>query len=207
MAEDIKGLIDKIQKEGMQAAQQKAKNIEGQAEQKAKEIITSAEKQAQKLIEESQTRIATMEQRAQATLKQAGRDLLLSLRAELNALLDKLVAQETASALGPDELSKIITELIKGATKDLSREIVITLKPGELNQLAKTFLHKLSQEVKKGITLRPSGEITGGLTISYDGDKSHYDFTDQAMAAYLTAFLKPKLAEVLGQAASGSKKK
>ncbi len=39
MTEDIKGLIEKIQKEGIQAAEAKAKEIEGLALKKAEAII------------------------------------------------------------------------------------------------------------------------------------------------------------------------
>jgi vacuolar-type H+-ATPase subunit E/Vma4 len=67
-------------------------------------------------------------------------------------------------------------------------------------------MRRLGDEIKKGLTLKPLGEISGGFTISYDGGKSHYDFTDKGIAEYLSACLNPELSAILNKAASGGKK-
>ena len=66
-----------------------------------------------------------------------------------------------------------------------------------LEKLEKGFLQELKEKVKSGITLKSTADISGGFTISFDSGKSHLDFTDHALAEYLSNYLKPKLKEIL----------
>ena len=78
---------------------------------------------------------------------------------------------------------------------------VISLKKEDLEKLEKGFLQELKEKVKSGITLKSTADISGGFTISFDSGKSHLDFTDHALAEYLSSLLKPKLAELLKEIA------
>ena len=79
-------------------------------------------------------------------------------------------------------------------------DITIFLNKEDLETLEKNFLHKLIEETKKKIILRPAEEISGGFTISFDNGKSCYDFTDKALADYIGTYLKPKLNQILQEA-------
>jgi len=207
MNEDIKGLIEKIQQEGVKAGEDKARDIEGQAERRARAIVEEAKKQAEQIVAEANNRAAKLEESGKATLEQAGRDLLLSLRKELNAMLDKLIVSHLREALTPQELAKIIAGLIKNASgKEPAEEIIVALNKQDLEKLGRAFLSKLRSETEKGITLKASEDIRAGFLISYDGGKSHYDFTDQGLADYIGTYLKPQLAQLLQKAAPGGKK-
>jgi len=72
------------------------------------------------------------------------------------------------------------------------------LRKEDLERLREGFLSELKDAVKKGIVLKPSEDILGGLTISYDAGRSLFDFTDKALTEYITSYLRPKLKEVLG---------
>ena len=54
MAEEIKELIEKIQQEGIQIAEDKARQIEAQAREQAEEILLEAKQQAAKIISEAE---------------------------------------------------------------------------------------------------------------------------------------------------------
>ncbi|MBN3039071.1 MAG: hypothetical protein JW869_06645 [Candidatus Omnitrophica bacterium] len=206
MAEDIKGLIDKIQQEGIKAAEEKAREIEDKANQRAQGIIEEAEQKAARLIDNARDEVAKMEKNSRVSLEQVGRDLLLSLHEEINAMLKKIALAQVQSALGPEEMSKIIGALIKEMNRAKEGQVVVTLGEKDLKKVEQGILHKLGSQIKKELTLKPSGEISGGFIISYDGSKSHFDFTDKALAEYLSARLKPKLAELIQQAVLGGGK-
>ena len=197
MAEDIKGLIEKIQQEGIKVAEAQAKEIENQAGQRASGIVQEAEKQAKQLIDNAKDKIAKMEKSANASIRQAGRDLLLSLREEINRMLEKVVVSQVRAALTPEEMSKIITALIKEISIAKEGEVIVALKEKDLKKVERALLRNLTDEVKKRVALKASGELTGGFIISYDGGKSHFDFTDKAIAEYLSLQLEPKLAKLL----------
>ncbi len=197
MTEDLKGLIEKIQREGVNTAQTKAKAIEEEANQKAAGIIEKAKAEAQRLIAEAKKEVSKTEASGQATLKQAGRDLILLLRKEISSMLDKLLLSKVREALTPAELTKILASLIEDYDVKEKGEVVITLKKEDLESLKKSFLDGLKEEIKKGITLNPSEDIQGGFIISYDGNKSHFDFTDKALAEFLSNSVRPALEDIL----------
>lgn len=202
MAEDIKNLIEKIQQEGIKIARDKAAEIEAQAAKAAERLLQEAEGQAEKLISEAKERVSKMEEKQKTLLVQAGRDLLIVLRKEIDAILGKLISLEVKNALTPILLTKVITELVENYGGQSEGRTIVSLREEDLKLLEKSFLHKLQEEAKKGISLKAADDIRAGFVISYDGGKSQCDFSDQALAEYIGSYLKPKLAELLKAAAS-----
>lgn len=201
MAQDIKNLIEKIQQDGIRVAEEKAKEIENQARREATQILEKAKTEAVRIISEAKEEISAAKEKQKTLLAQAARDLLLALRKEISAILERIILQEVKDTLTPEAMYKIIAEVIKGS-KPFEEGIVISLNKADLASLEKEFLRKLKEETKKGVVLKPSEEISGGFTISFDSGKSHFDFSDQALAEYIGTYLKPKLAELLKSAVS-----
>lgn len=197
MAEDINQLIEKIQQEGIQVAEEKAREIESQAKKDAGQLIEKAKSEAQKIILEAEDKIRRLEETAKASLSQAGRNTLISLREDINGLLNKVLILTIGQALQAQELSGILHSLISESVKQNKSSILISVSKEDLEKLEKTFLSGLKEELKKGITIRALEDITAGFLISYDAGKSHFDFTDKALAGYIGGYLKPKLAELL----------
>lgn len=201
MTEDIKSLIEKINQEGIKQAEEKARKIEEEARRQADEICAKAKKEADRLIFEAKEEIARKDEKERVLLAQAGRDLLLSLRKEINAMLQRTIISEIQHALNPDSLVKIILEMAK-AQAHHKDDIVVTLQKEDLEVLEREFLGKLQEQIKKGVVLKTSQDIRAGFTISFDGGKSYFDFTDKALAEYIGQQLKPKLAKILESAIS-----
>lgn len=207
MVEDLKSLIEKINQEGIKAARDKAGEIEAEAKKRNVEIIERAEKEAKKIIANARAEVAKMEKSGEESLKQAGRNLIISLKKEIASVLDGLIKSHLRDELSPGEMAKIISLLIKNYEDKEKGDIIVLLNKEDLKEIEKTYLAKLKDEVKKGVTLRRSDEIQAGFAISYDSGKSHYDFTDKALAEYISLYLKPKLSELLKGASSSSSKK
>ncbi|KPK97742.1 MAG: hypothetical protein AMJ95_07535 [Omnitrophica WOR_2 bacterium SM23_72] len=197
MAEEIRNLIEKIQEEGIKAGEDKAREIEAEAKRKAASLLAKAESDVEKILAEAKERVARMEESAKASIQQAGRDLLLSLKEELHAMLERLVQSSVAETLSPSEMAKILHELIKKLAGASKEDIWIWLKKEDGEKLKTEFLSRLKEETKRNIVLKPSEEILGGFIISFDAGKSHFDFTDKALAEYLGTFLKPQLNQIL----------
>ncbi|MFH0913535.1 MAG: V-type ATP synthase subunit E family protein [Candidatus Omnitrophota bacterium] len=195
MAEEIKALIEKIQQEGIQAAERRAQEIEKRAQAQANKIIEKAQADAEKILLEAKERVAKIEESSSVSLKQAGRDMILSLKKELVAMLGKLIEADLRQALQPEEMARIIMELAKQHAA--AEEITISLKKQDQEVLEKRFLNKLKEATKKKIVFKSCEDINGGFIISYDAGKSHYDFTDKALAEYISACLNPRLKEIL----------
>ena len=195
MTQEIKDLISKINEEGIQNAEAKAKEIEALARQKADELIKKAQAEAGQIVSRAKEEVRRTQESSQTLLKQAGRDLLLGLKEEINAVLEKLIASGVRQALNVEELTKILSALIKDHSG--KEKVVITLSAEDARKLEKVFLDGLREEVRKGIVLRPSEDIRAGFVISYDGGKSSFDFSEKGLAEYIGSHLKPKLKEIL----------
>ena len=197
MAEEIRDLIEKINQEGIRAAEEKAQNIEAAAQQRADEILAQAKLEAEEMISAARERIHREDKAGKTLLAQAGRDLLIALRKEINAILGRIIVSDIRLAMTPEALFRLLSELIKNYNTDESSDITILLSKDDLEILEKNFLHRLREETKKQIVLTSGEEISGGFTISFDSGKSCYDFTDKALADYIGTYLKPKLNQIL----------
>ena len=200
MAEEIRDLIEKINQEGIRAAEEKARNIEAAAKQRADDTLAQAKLEAEEMIAAAKDRIHREDEKGKTLLVQAGRDLLLSLRKEINAMLGCIVVSDIQQVLTPEALFKLLLEVVRNYSGGERNDITIFLNKEDLETLEKNFLHKLIEETKKKIILRPAEEISGGFTISFDSGKSCYDFTDKALAEYIGTYLKPKLNQILQEA-------
>lgn len=203
MAEDIRDLIDKIQSEGIQAAEEKARQIEDLARQRAEEIISSAKLQADRMLSDAHERIRREEENKRALLAQAGRDLLLSIRSEINSMLRALIISDTQKALTPETLSRLLSEMILRSGRSEPRSIDIMMRKEDLELFENHYLHTLSEATKKEIRLKSSDEISGGFIISYDNGRSWFDFSDESLADFIGEHLKPKLKNILEDSRKG----
>jgi vacuolar-type H+-ATPase subunit E/Vma4 len=197
MTEELKDLIEKIQQEGVKAAEDKARVIEEEAEARAKAIIEEAKKEAQVLLLEAKDKASKMEEATRASLKQVGRDLVLSLKTEINDMLNRIITTHVREALSIGELAQILGRLIKETGVNEKAEVIVALKKEDAQVLEKGFLAELKKQAEHGIKLAVSDDIRGGFTISFDSGKSFFDFTDKAFAEYISLTLKPRLAEIL----------
>lgn len=200
MPEEIRDLIEKINREGIRAAEERAKIIEEEARQRSDAILSRARAEADAMISAANERILREDERERALLAQAGRDLLLSLREEINALLGRIVVSDIRQGLTPEALFRLLSEIVRNYNERGGSDIIVSLNKKDLELMEQHYLDKLRKEAARGITLQPGEEIQGGFTISFDTGKSCYDFTDKALAGYITTYLKPKLKKILEEA-------
>ena len=95
--------------------------------------------------------------------------------------------------------------MIKDYAQAEKEGLVITLPKADRENLEQYLFSRLKEEVKKGITLKTNDDIQAGFLISYDAGKSYYDFTGQSLLDYISAQIKPKLAELFKDVTEKSK--
>jgi len=201
MAEQVQELIDKIKSEGVEAANQQARDIEAQAKQKAQAIIDQAKSKSDQLVVDAKESIKKLQESTQMALKQASRDTLLSLRKEIGHMLQKLVVVDVKDSLNAENLANIIITVIKetlsGKNSNANIEVIVSLD--DLKKLEQSYVAKLKKQIKEPITFKASDEIGSGFTISFDGGKSSFDFTDEALASYLSTFLNSQVSALVNE--------
>ena len=114
MAEELQGLLDKIQTEGIEKAEaEKAKIIEN-ARAEAAKIVSEAKEQAAVIVKKANEEAEISVTKGNAAIRQAARDVLIALRADIESRLKTLVSGSTGAAMTPDTMAKIILEMLKG---------------------------------------------------------------------------------------------
>ncbi|MFA5311468.1 MAG: hypothetical protein WC355_04055 [Candidatus Omnitrophota bacterium] len=194
MPEEIKGLLEKIQKEGIQKAQEESLRVINEAKARSAEIIAKARQEADLVIQKAEEEAVKLQDSTDSALKQAGRDFLISLRAEISSLLKGIVREKISQALTSQEMAAMINLLIKEYAKGNSPDTIeVLFSKEDLEKMKSVFFEKLSGSIKGGIVMKSCDDIKSGFTISFDSGKSHFDFSDQSLAEYLSLYLNKEL--------------
>jgi len=199
MSEKLKGLLEKINQEGVKQAEENARAIESKAKTDAEKIVQDARSQAEKITEDARDSALKTKRSGEIALKQASRDLVLALKDEIKKILSKIVAGETVKVMSQKNMADILEGLIESYVKKSGKtsDVKVLLKKEDLDNLRKIFISKLKNRIKNGIEFKPSPAINAGFSISFDKGKSFFDFTDEGLTEVLCAYLNPELARLL----------
>jgi V/A-type H+-transporting ATPase subunit E len=199
----LQELIDKIKKDGIESASAEASRLTAQAEAESKRIIDAAGREAEALISRAKSEAEKFEKAGVAALEQASRNLVLAFKTEIQTLLDKLVAQGSAAAYGEDTLKGILPDLIKTWAAKGQDSLDLILSEGDLAKLRGYFNEKLAAELKKGVELKSDRNLGAGFRIANKDGSAYYDFSAESAAQLLSAYLNPRLSEILKNTAKG----
>jgi len=198
----LQELISKIKKDGIEGAEQEAACIRSAAEENAKQIIADAQKQAADIVETAKIEAERAEKSGIAAIEKAWKNLILSIKGEIEALLGKVILKETEKAYDSAILKAVIPQIVKGWAAGKGAVNVI-LDEKELSALKDWANGALSAELSAGVELKPGKGTGAGFRIGEKDGSAYYDFSAAAVAEALSEYLNPILAETLKNAAGG----
>ena len=187
--EDLQGLLEKINRDGVEKADAEAKRIVEDARTKADAIVKEALAAAEKSKSESEQAAAAYAARAAETIRQSARDIVIGVKDSVTALLENLLAKDVDKALADE---KTAGEVVSAAIKDLTG-------PGEIRcgeKLAATLKSQVSS--LKSFVITTDANLGTGFTVKLDGGRVEHTFTGETIAAELAKRLRPDLAKLLG---------
>ena len=193
----VQELIDKIKKDGIKAATEEANKVKAEAETEARRIVETAKREADDLLERAKQDAARAEKAGIAALEQASRNLILAFKDEVQALLNKIINEKVTANYNEDVLKSALPELIKSWADKGDTNLAVVLPEGELSKLQGYFNDRLRDELSKGVELKSNRKLASGFHISNKEGSVYYDFSSEAVAKQLSAYLNPKLAELL----------
>jgi V/A-type H+-transporting ATPase subunit E len=202
----LQELIDRIKKDGIDGATAEAAKLTSQAEAEAKRIIEAAQKEADAIITKGKADADRSEKAGIAALEQASRNLVLAFKAEITALLEKIVARDLAASYSAETLKATLPEILKAWVNKGGDRLDIILGESDLEKLNDWFNSQLSAELKQGVELKSDRKLGAGFRIANKDGSAYYDFSDESVAELLSAYLNPRLAAILSSAVhSGDK--
>jgi V/A-type H+-transporting ATPase subunit E len=199
----LQELIEKIKRDGIEAASTEASQLKTQAEGEVRHIVENAQREAEAIITKAKLDAERFEKAGIAAVGQASRNLILAFKTEIQAILDKLVAQELTAAYSDDALKAALPEILKGWASKGSDSLALVLPEAQLKKLTAFFQEKLASELKKGLELKSDRNLGAGFRIANKDGSAYYDFSAESVAELLSAYLNPRLAEILQTQAKG----
>jgi len=196
-AENLDGLLRRIRQEGTERANQEAEQILAAVRQRATEIVKEAEAEAKRIVQEGEARVAQVTEAGRKAQEQAARDLMLAVRSELIAMLDRLIERAGREALTGEALQELILKASADwLAGDGGKDIEIQLSEKDRARLAAGFLSRLKEKLQAGVELKAHPGIQAGFRVGNRGGAMFYDFTAAALAEALASLLRPQFAKL-----------
>ena len=197
----LQELIDKIKKDGIESTSKETARLKQEAEAEAQRIVEAAKKEAADIVDKGKQDAERAQKVGIAALEQASRNLVLVFKGEIQVFLDKLVAEAVSSSYSIDVIKGILPDLVKNWAVKNTDSLSVILPEGELKKLDDAFKAKLSSTLKGGVEIKGGKNLSAGFRITEKDGSAYYDFSAEAVADMLSAYLSPKLAETIKSAA------
>ena len=192
MAEELKHLIEQIHKEGVEKANEQSETIISQAKEKAAKIVAEAEKQANDKLLKAKTESEAFAERSVKTLQQAARDLLITVGQGCEKVVTEVLGKEVEGSLSGDLLNNMITGVVNTGSGGVELVVSESDKAG-----LTSFCSELAKKSGKEIELITDSEILSGFKVGFKDQNVYLDYTNEAVAEALAAFLRPELAKTV----------
>lgn len=200
MPEELQSLLEKINEEGVKKAEEAKNKIISDANLEAEKIIGDAKAKADDIVKKASADADTVKSRGEAAVRQAVRDIVITLQGEIQNRFKSVVKEATADAMTPDLMGKIILEMVrnynvKNPSGEADIEMILAQKDRDaMENLLKT---SLVSSLKKTPSISLGQNFAAGVKLSFKGDDVFFDFSDEAISDMICAYVGPRLAAVI----------
>ncbi len=197
----LQELINQIKKDGVKVAETEAASIVESAKAEADKIIAEAKAEAEKILLEAKKQNERMVCVSEDSIRQAGRNLLISFRESVTKELDAIVGDNVAAAYSSSAMSKLIVQVVETWAKNPEVEdISVLLGKKDLAALEAGLLAGLKAKMLKGVTLKANDNFDGGFRIAVNNGRVYYDYSAEAVTQMLSTYLSPKVTTLMKEA-------
>ncbi len=199
MADELQALLDKITEQELQKADAEKGKILSQAKEEAEATVRKAQEEAKSIVENARKDAAILQQKGEEALRQASRDVLLSLRSELEKRVKQAAEALLNANMKPATIADIVSKLVVNFVKadGSSDDIQILLNQEDIAAVEEALKATLADNLRANCTLAPSQAVSGGFKLVFKESGVVYDFTDKALADTVAAGLGGKIASVI----------
>jgi V/A-type H+-transporting ATPase subunit E len=210
MAEALQHLIERIQREAVDTGERQASDLVAKAKQQAAALVAEAEKKAEALLAKAKQDSEQYTERSLQTLRQASRDLLISVGQGVENIVSNLAAEAAEGSLTYETVQEMLVKLAEAyvGRTDRERRIELMVSPQDQARLINFFKDKYHDKLQQGLVIKGDERIFKGFKVALEGGHVTHNFTPEAIAESLSSFLRPHLAEIVYQVArEGAAKK
>jgi V/A-type H+-transporting ATPase subunit E len=199
----LQELIEKIKREGVEAAKTESAAMIAEAGESRKAILATAEREAALIVQRAKAEALRSEEAGRAAIAQAARDLVIAFRDRIGAVLEAAVKQDVSAAYGPELIADAVSAALKAIAAGGAEDLSVLLPADTLAKLGARFKERLAAELGKGVELRPFEGLAAGFRIVERAGAAYYDFSADAVAGLFASHLNASLAESVRSAVKG----
>jgi V/A-type H+-transporting ATPase subunit E len=206
MAEELQHLIERIQREAVDTGEQQATKIVAQAREKAAALVKDAEVKAAAIVEKADQEAKLFTQRSEQALSQAARDLLISVGRGVEQIFDQLSREASGKALDASTLRPVLARIMEAYAKEGGQPNHLEVVVGEADRAAITdfFKQEFAAALAAGLTITVDPRTQKGFKVRRHDRHIEHDFSREAIAEAVSAYLRPVLAETVAKVARQS---
>ncbi len=204
MTQELQALLERINQDGVEKAEAERQRIVDDAKAEAEKTVENARREAEKIVGQARDEAELLIRKGEESLRQAGRDLLLSLREQLQARLAAVVKACVNADSDPKSFAEAIAKAVgRQLGEESVSDLEVMVPEKDRDAMEKHILAALDKDLRKNVTITPLPELESGFRLRFDKDDVLYDFSDTALADSLMLFLGSRLAEILASAENG----
>ncbi|HOX17956.1 MAG TPA: V-type ATP synthase subunit E [Spirochaetales bacterium] len=196
----LQELLEKIKRDGVEAAGKEAARIAAEAEAGRKAIIEAAEREAKALREKAAADAARAEEAGKAAIAQAARDAALAFRKEIDRMLAALTRDEVARAYDADAVAKAIPAVLAGWKGEDAKDLTLLVPAADLARVEAALKAKLADSFKAGLELKSHPTLKAGFRIARKDGAAYYDYSAESVAEILGQHLNASVAAIVEKA-------
>jgi len=168
MADELQSLLEKINAEGVKKAEAERDRIVAAAKTEADRIVAAAKTEAEGIVAVAKTESEALRARAESAVRQAARDAVLKLKAELESRLAAAVSGAAAQALDPSLMAEVVKQLAAKFVADPDSEVTVRCAVQDRDALDAALRNALADSLVKNPKVLADHAMAGGLELGVD---------------------------------------
>ena len=199
MAEDLQNLIERIQKEAVNKADEKSAAIIAKANEEASRILESAKAEAAAVLEKADKDSAAYAERSERAIQQDARDVLISVGRRIEKMISEILSREVEKNLSENTIKDMLLLLARNYSTDTE----LVFSEADKAKLSSFAVGEFAKVLGKGVKVESDSGIKFGFRVKVDNGKVSHEFTSDEIAASLASVVRPELAKIVSEAAQG----
>ncbi|BDU63220.1 V-type ATP synthase subunit E [Candidatus Borrelia fainii] len=192
---EVKDLINKIKKDGLEEAEKLANEIIFNAKKDAKAIVLKAEAEANDLKIQAEAEANEYKRRSLEASRQAVRDLIIGTEENIKSLFKTALKDSISRVYDDNFLKDLIIKVVDIWSKN--DKIDIMINESDFSNLLSVLRAKIGNRLDDAIEIKPFKGISKGFKIQQRDGNLYYDFTSETVADILFECLNPRFKEVI----------
>ncbi len=185
-------LTKKIYEEGIEKAQNDAKDILEKAKKDAEDIIKEAENKAKSIIDNANNDSANLRQKTEAEIGMSVKQAIASLKQQLTNLISNKIAVDMTKSAFKDEdfVRELMSKIIEKWNPDGNLDLNVIMNQKEKEEFEKYLLAKHKDLLNNNLTLVNSSSQKEGFVIQPKDGSYKITFSEKVFEEFFNAYLK-----------------